>query len=260
MRRWCELSGEVEITEGRFREAQLLTLSESPFEAEAEFIAELARRSMDRYESQPAPDLLVLEEDPLDRPDRTRSFYRRLFDEQGCYTDDFVTWASEELGLWLEESFERPLIAEANPMHGNEPVYDVFSVVRDDGGSPRLQLVQVKATEGQLGRNCNLALDKFRRHEVGGDYRAEILARLRLLWDSGRLPAGLQLRELLYDPHKRYRVTVVHGEDRAGLRIMTTYGDKVPGDIARRSARLIHFADWSAFWGTLARAVYAQLT
>lgn len=189
MDRWCRLSDEVIVQPGDFIEANLLTHSGQPIETLDELINELAQRAMLRYEQQPTPKVLVLPEagDSLDAPQRTRHFYRRLIDEEGGSTQYFITWVSETLALWMEESFEGALFTSGGRPGDADPAYDLLSIILDDSAVPRLRLVQVKATENRLQENCGLALRKFERLERR-DYDAELWAKLRLLEDLGRLP------------------------------------------------------------------------
>ena len=226
-----------------------------------ELISELALRSMLRYEQQPTPRVLVVAEagESLEEPERTRHFYRRLIDESGGPARYFITWVSETLVLWMEESFEGAFFTSGGRPGDADPAYDLLAIIHDDSAVPRLRLVQVKATENRLQENCGLALRKFERLERG-DYNAELLAKLKLLEDLGKLPNGVQARDLLYDGDRRYRVAAVHGEDRTGVTIMTTFHEKVLGGSHRRSARFVHISDWPSFWAGVSEVVYAQLT
>ncbi len=237
-----------------------MTLSGQPIGTLDELVSELAHRSMLRYEQQPTPRVLVLAEagESLEAPERTRHFYRRHIDEHGQPTQYFITWVSETLVLWMEETFEGVLFADGGRPGDNDPAYDVLSLVLDDSKAPRLRLVQVKATENRLQYNCGLALRKFERLRLG-DYDAELFAKLKLLEDLDRLPNGVLPRELLHDQDRRYRVAAIHGEDRTGMTIMTTFHEKVLGGSQRRSARFVHISDWLGFWSAILRVVYAQL-
>jgi hypothetical protein len=70
------------------------------------------------------------------------------------------------------------------------------------------------------------------------------------------VPPGLIARELKLN--RRYRVTVIHNERRDGIKIMTTFHEKVKGDTIRRSCVLVKI-DWPDLWQQVARRVYAQL-
>ena len=261
MRRWCRLSDEEPIQSGSFTEAHLRTHSGQPIHGEAQLITELARLSMLRYESQPTATFLVVDDrgEFLDRPEKTKKFYRRLFDSDGGPTQDSITWVSETLALWMETSFEPVLFAEAGRPHDTDPAYDIISLIGGGSDEAQMRLVQVKATENRLQDNRSQALRRFGQLENGG-YDPELLHRLCLLEELGRLPEGLQPRELLYDRERRYRVTGIHSQDRNNLTILTTYAQVITGGIWRRSARLVHLSDWQAFWSAVSEVVYAQLT
>jgi hypothetical protein len=258
MRRWCLLSDEILITPGDFLEASLTTVSGAPIESQDELLCEWAGRLMLRYESQPIAPTLVLNADLLECPHRTKHFYRRLFDSDGSPTQHFLTWASETLAHWMEHTFEGVYLAEGS-IADQEPGYDIICLYLDDSDSPRLHLTQVKATQHELQRNCNDALEKFRRLD-NGDFDRELLSRLRLLHDLGRMPTGSQPAEVLYAPGRSYRVTALHSQDRTAIHIMTTYSERIPGQPKRRTARMIYIADWPQLWNKLARILYAQLT
>ena len=68
----------------------------------------------------------------------------------------------------------------------------------------------------------------------------------------------MKLQDLLFDPERHYRVTIVHGEDHTGFKILTTYHSKVKGRPERRSAQLVQ-ALWPDFWDELGRRVFVQL-
>jgi hypothetical protein len=215
---------------------------------------------MEGYEGTQVGDVALLAPSAMERPERTRLFYRRLFDAQGNPTLDFQTWASETLATWTEESFEQPVGLLMNEVHHNDPVYDVLAAVRDSNAVLQIRIIQVKATSNNLAANCNVAPNKFKSLE-DGEYDAELSSKLNLMKKTGVLPADAQPRELLFDLGKRsYRVTALHQEDRDPLQLMTTYEEKVPGELARRSARLIRLVNWTEFWAVVARSVYAQLS
>jgi hypothetical protein len=261
MKRWSRLTDEMAIDPGDFLEARLETLSGEAVHNQAELIRELATRSMLRYESVPTGPALVLDLSAfLERPERTQEFYRRLFNADGQATQDLLTWVSETLALWLEESFEPLLIfADGGRPHDTEPAYDVVSLVVDENQVTRLRLVQVKATKNQLQTRCSQALQKFRKLEAG-DYDAELLSRLRLLEERGRIPPTVNPRELLNDPRRRYRVTCLHGEKRDEIGILSLYSEAIPGERQRRSARLVFVEEWNEFWKRVSDEIYAQLS
>ncbi len=159
----------------------------------------------------------------------------------------------------METTFGNALFVEGNPPHTNDPVYDVLSLVLNAQNAPTLRLVQVKATAKALHHNCTLALSKFQRQEAGW-YDTELKAKLQLLQRCGLLAPNIQIRDLLYDPEKRYRLTMLHGEDRNKVQILTTFDSKVKGGVDRRSAYLVEVPNWKMFWQALAKVVYAQLS
>jgi len=260
MNQWCVLSPETIIPRGQFTEAQLQPLSGMPLHKETTFLNEWARLLMDRYESeQPTTTFLVVENVILETPERNKHFYRRLFTNTGDPTQDFITWSSETLAWWMETTFGNVLFVEGNPPHTNDPVYDVLSLVLNTQNAPTLRLVQVKATPKALHHNCSLALGKFQLQETGW-FDTELKAKLQLFQRCGLLAPDIQIRDLLYDPEKRYRLTIVHGEDRNKVQILTTFNSKVKGGVDRRSAYLVEVSNWKLFWQALAKVVYAQLS
>jgi hypothetical protein len=241
---------------GDFREHILQTMSDLPFHHDEGFLDAFAQRVMDRYESVQSTTLLELPPDLLDRPNRTRTFYRQLFTPDGRnVTTAFRTEASEILAEWVEESFGEALLTHRGAPHNNDPAFDVLSLI-DEHGVIRLRVIQVKATQDNLQNNCNTALTKFERLERG-HHDAELTAQLALLTRLREAPTGLRVRELLFE--RRYRVAVVHGEDRAALNVMTTFSEKIPGDSSRRSSVFMR-VHWDAFWEKLGRRIYAQLS
>src|SRR5207253_2999925 len=112
-----------------------------------------------------------------------------------------------------------------------------------------------KATENDLQSNATRALAGFRKLEEG-DYLPELSASLELIDGRNRQPWGFAASDLLYS--RRYRVTLVHGEDRDRIEILTRYDDAVPGDPDRRSVRLMRVV-WPDFCAALATRVYEQL-
>jgi hypothetical protein len=260
MHRWCRLTEEQVISPGDFAEARLLTISGAELRNELDFLRHLAMRLMDTYEGTQAGELAALElHTEPERPERTRSFYHLLFETDGTPTDDFRTWASENVAAWLEESFDTPYRVSLNPPHNNEPGYDLIAAYDDVDSLPWIRLVQVKATQGNLRWNCNGALDGFKQLEAG-DYNSRLNAKLHMMERTGDLPVGASARELVFDlDRRRYRVVAVHEEDRDTIQIMTTYDVKLPGERARRSARLVRVTGWQEFWMALGAIVYAQL-
>lgn len=255
METWCRLDHQREVNPGGFSEARVVTQSGVPLHAEEQFLDAFALRIMNRYESQPLDEPMEIPVEYLETPDRTKHFYRRLFDEQGAHTQAFITEASETLALWIEERLDNVLFAQGGVPHNSDPAYDVLAIVENDP-HPRLRVVQVKATEGNLQGNCNEALVKFERLERG-DYDAELSASIDLLVGQRRAPEGVIARELKVN--RLYRVTVVHTESRDALQIMTTFDQKVRGNVERRSARLVEIV-WADFWVTISLRVYAQLS
>ncbi|MBI3964312.1 MAG: hypothetical protein HY329_01655 [Chloroflexi bacterium] len=256
--RWCSLLPEIRVSPGDFLEAVLCTHSGGPLLNERDLLSEWAARLMRRYEGVSTRQPLVLRRSSIPRPFRTKRFYRRLFNPNGSPTDEFFTEATEMLAVWIEETLDRPVATFSNPLHGTDPGHDAISIVLDQKGEHRLLLLQVKATEGALQRNCNDALDGFRRLEQG-DFDAQILNRLTELAKGSGFPPGARPRDLMVDDQRRYRITAFHREDRTSQRILTMYSEKIPGALERRSARLGRIEDWPALWNELARIVYAQL-
>lgn len=241
---------------GDFHEHVLQTLSNLPFDQDEGFLDAFAHRVMDRYESVQLADLLELPADLLDRPNRTRVFYRQLFaNDTSEMTTAFRTEASETLAEWVEETFGEAVLTHRGAPHNNDPAFDVLSLI-DEHGVIRLRVVQVKATKENLQNNCNTALNKFERLERGY-HDAELTAQLVLLTRLRDAPPNLRVRELLFD--RRYRVAVVHGEDRTVIDVMTTFAQKIPGDVSRRSSVLLQ-VQWDAFWEKIGRRVYDQLS
>ena len=207
-----------------------------------------------KYESKPIPKYLTLLNVTPAPPGRTKHFYRRLIHAGGAHTPYFETWASETLGEWIEETFETLLCVWPGSPHGSDPAYDIITLF-DEGTSTVLRLVQVKSTENYLGPNCNLALAKLKN----GEYLAELLSDLTMLKIQMNLPSTVILRDLIYDSNRRYPVTAFHSENRASKQIMTTYQNRIPGDVDIRSARLLRIENWSEFRSALSRMVHAQL-
>lgn len=259
MDRWCLITDEIVVSPGDFLEAKVVGLSGTNLILEPGLIHELAVLFMASYENQ-APLSLIALADQTETPERTKHYYRRMFDEDGAPTQEFVTWASETFAAWLEECFEAVFVVDRNRPHLNDPVYDLLSIAVSGSGATSLRVVQVKATPANLANNCNDALTKFKRLE-DGDFDAELLSRLTMMQLMGKLPIDSAPRELMYDVASRsYRVTALHEQDRDTLTIMTTYDKKVIGTRTRRSARLARIEQWHEFWGALADEVYALLT
>ncbi len=260
MKAWCVLSPEEAVHLGNFVEDRLLSHSGEPLEAIEDLMRQLAARVMARFESQPSTSMFVLDEGLLERPTRTKAFYRRLLTNAGEPTEDFLVWSSETLALWMEESMDATFASVAGGPYETDPAFDVLSVVPDNDIGWRLRAVQVKKTPDNLAVNCNAAIRKFERLERG-DYDAELMNRLSRLRDGGRLSDGMLPEDLVFDlPNRRYRIVAVHGEDRDQLQICTTYDRKIVGDASRRGVRLVRIENWEAFWKELARLVYEKLT
>jgi len=255
MQRFCRLVPVGIIERGDFHELQIRAQGDESLHEMAGFLDTLALRIMHRYESQPFGELLEIAPGYLENPEPKKHFYRRLFDEDGQYKPDFITIASEVIGAWIEESLEQNLIVYPGEPHNSDPGFDVLSIYEEEG-IPRLRVVQVKATENDLQDNCNTAISKFERLEKG-DFEAELSSRLKLILGQKGVPDGLSARELKLN--RRYRVTAVHGQERDGLQIMTTYSEKVRGESARRSGVLMKIA-WPGLWEQMARRIYAKLT
>jgi hypothetical protein len=243
------------ISEGDFFDARLVSQSGKPLITEVEFIDELAERIMARYESLRGQFLVIRPVRPA--PDRTKSYYKRLFDpDTGAYGDSFRTLASETMTRWAEESLESAFHAQAGPLENNDPAFDVLSVVRLENDELRLRVVQTKATKDNLQNQCTLAVNSFAKLEAG-EYDAILHDRLILLEDKGVISSGMA-RELLTD-ERTYRVTAFHAEDRDKIKVLTTYSSKLPGTPERRTARFVHI-EWPSFWDALAARIFEQLT
>lgn len=257
---WCQIQNETKVTPGLFLEASIVGVSGAKFQIDPFFLDELARRIMATYEGQQVGELTAIEAPPLERPERTRRFYRRLFSGTGQPTAEFETWASENLAAWVEESFEPTVGLLMNEPHHNDPAYDVLAAFEDKQVRINVRVVQVKSTHHNLAVNCNAALNKFRLLEEG-QYDAELKSKLMLMKKVGQLPPQTDVNEIMFDLKRRfYRVTAFHNEDRNAVEMLTTYDEKIPGDSARRSVRLMRLDGWDEFWASLAQVVYARLT
>jgi hypothetical protein len=255
MQKYCRIVPIGRIEHGDFHELWVQAISGESLHKVDAFLDALAIRIMRYYESQPYDDLLEIAPSPLDKPAPKKDFYRRLFEEDGRYRPDFITIASETVGAWIEESLEPTLIVHPGEPHNSDPGFDVLSIYKEEG-IPRLRVVQVKATENALQKNCSDALSMFERLEKG-DFEAELSSRLKLILNQKGIPDGLRARDLKLN--KRYRVTVVHGQERDDLQIMTTYSEKVRGEVVRRSSVLMKIG-WPGLWEQIARRIYAKLT
>ncbi len=255
---WCVLSNKEHIAIGDFYQSELMVRSGVQLHVESQFMDHLAELIMQRYEGLPGRPDVTLPNPLQTNPRRTRSHYRRLFDENMKVTQDFITWASETLSLWIELSMATTLYAEGGIPHGTDPAFDVIVIAKDSLEGPRLRLVQVKATQDNLQAQANEAITKFARLE-NGEFDAEISARLELIERRRNAPAGVNVAELMFDPEKRYRVTVIHGEDHRTMNILTTFATKIPGASKRRSSHSIR-AVWPELWDELGRRVLVQLT
>src|SRR5688500_10168476 len=134
MDRCCRLSAERTITPGQYLETVLETQSGSPLHAEEEFVDQLAEFIMERYEGSPISDLKSLPGVKMNRPSRTKHHYRRLFNDEGAPTLDFLTWSSETIALWIEKTLAGSVYAEAGLPHASDPAYDVLSILRNGNG------------------------------------------------------------------------------------------------------------------------------
>lgn len=257
MERWCAVTSERLVMPGRFLEARAVPHSDSPLHDDPPFLHALGMLLMQRYESQPAVDTLVLPRARIVAPTRTRAFYRQLFEPDGRHRPEFVTCASETLGWWIEDSLDTVLHAELGPCHNTTPAFDIMSIIQDNGSDLRLRVVQVKATRDNLQGRCIDALDKFERLERG-DYDQQLMAQLSLLARLRDIRLPLPAHELFYDAERHYRVTAVHEQERHTIEILTTFERRIPGAVARRSVRLMQIS-WNLFWERLARIVYDQL-
>ncbi len=92
MDHWFEVSADKQVDPGCFLEGSLTPIGSVPIERMDPFMDELVSRLTLRYESQPVPQLLSLENVPLESPERTRAFYRRLILPDGTHTPYFETW------------------------------------------------------------------------------------------------------------------------------------------------------------------------
>ena len=254
MDRFCSIEPGGQIASGGYFKFHIRSHCGNDLHLVRGFVDALALRLMAGYEGQPYDQPLEIDPSFLNVPNRTKSHYWRLFDNDGKPTADFVTVASETVGLWIEESLEKVLYAHAGEPHNSDPVYDVLSIF-DDGDEHRLRVVQVKATKDNFAGNCNTALQKFESLEAGL-YDAELSNRLNLIVQLRRVPAGISVEDLKLN--RRYRVVLVHGDPLGRTGLMTTFDQKVPGDAIRRSAVFAQ-VDWPKLWEVLADAVYARL-
>jgi hypothetical protein len=261
MRRWLRLGDEQRQVAGDYLEASLDAVSGQRLSEESAFLDELANRVMTRFESIPTADLLVLERFGVSRPtpQRTRTYYRRLFDENGRPTLEFRTEASETLAQSVELDLEGSIFCGDTGPLSTAPAFDLISVLNPDAASPRIRLIQVKATESRLSENCNEAVIGFQELE-SRKHDPDLLYRLRIIEDAGHLPAGSHARDFLVPARRDYLVSALHGTPRGSANLMTTYAHRVDGDRTRRRARLTLTTLWDDFWEQLAGRVYAQLT
>jgi hypothetical protein len=257
MDRWLRLSQERKISAGDFLEAALETHSAEPLHAVDEILDDLSQLLMLRYEGLPISKLDLSSTHAHDPARRTRNHYRRLFDASGVPRLDFRTWASESLALWIESALAGAIYAEGGLPHGNDPAFDVLSICHDNAGRQKLRITQVKATEKNLQAQGGDAIQKFELLE-NGYYDAELSARLEMIKDRKESPTEMNVGELMFDPGRLYRVTILHADDRARIDLMTQYGQKIPGDTERRSLLLVEI-EWGLFWQILSGKVYGQL-
>lgn len=259
MDRWCAFNN-VMVDSGKYFRCEVETRSGFPLYREREFLELLAELTMQRYETGMVTKPVTLPQPGTPNPRRTKHFYRRLFKEEfGIIKPDLnlITEASESLGLWLEWTRENTLFAEGGTPHNSDPAYDVLSIVTDDSNAPRLQVVQVKATKRNVSRHANDAITKFEELE-NGLFDAELSCRLELLSSKGAL-FGMSGADLLFDPERRYRVTLIHGLPHNQFQILTTFDEKIAGVAERRSAYLIR-TDFDELWNALREIIYGQLT
>ena len=253
--RWFNLTVPTHVAAGDFVE---VSLTPAVGVSEVDFVEELAERVIATYQGeQPRGPFIALEAPEPEAATRTKSFFQRLIDTQGNPTESFVTWASEALAHWVEESLGGATQSSMGPPHNSDPAFDVISVTFD-GTAARLCVVQVKATESDLQGNASKAARRFARLERG-DYDPELLNRLVVM--NERMPLPAAPRELLFDlPGRSYRVSGVHGQEREGLTVLTRYDQQVAGPRERRKALFMRVSDWDGFWQTLASAVHARLS
>jgi hypothetical protein len=256
---WFVIDNDVLVDRGHYWRCEVVTISGRPLHKEEVFLKHLAELTMQRYEIGVGSNPVVLPDPGSPNPRRTKHHYRRLFLEANGRTEptqEFITHASESMGVWLEWSRSNNVYAEGGFPHNSDPAYDVLSIVTDDANSPKLQVVQVKATKDWVHNHANDAIAKFEELEKGY-FDAELSSRLELLESKRALP-GVNVAELLFDLDRRYRVTLVHGLTNDQFELLTTYDSKIKGSAERRSAFLIR-TDFDELWNALGKIVYGQL-
>lgn len=259
MDQWLRLGDELFVENGQFFRCEIETHSGGPIHEELDFLQHLAELTMQRNEIGIGKNPVTISNSGALNPRRTKHHYRRLFTkENGSVkpTQDFITEASESLGLWLEWTRTNNLYAEGGFPHNTDPAYDVLSIIIDDANVPRLQVVQVKATKRGVHNHTGNAISKFEELEKGY-FDSELSCRLELLERNGSSP-GVNVADLLFDRERRYRVTLIHGLPTNQFQILSTYDSKIKGTAERRSAYLIR-ADFDQLWKILGKVVYGQL-
>jgi len=255
MQDWCQRSAPQHIAKGDYWEARISPIHGTDLHADEAFMDALALKVMGHYESNNAEDdTLFLPHSVVVPQERTKTFYRSLFNDDGTFRQDFCTEASETLGLWIEQSLEGALYAKRGIPHNSDFGFDVLSIVSDD--QPFLRVVQVKATKDRLYDRCRDAVVGFGRlHD--GDYHAVLKAQLDIMKNDRRAPADINFGELFFRRH--YRIITVHEQDRDGLTLLTNFETLTPGSAEQRTLRLVRVI-WADFWETLAGKIYARLS
>jgi hypothetical protein len=253
MRAWCSESDSEHVPTGNYWEAHVTHVDAIDLHVDDAFMDALALKVMATYESENDDDeTLFLPGGIVVAPDRNKEFYAPLFNADGSYKDEFLTEASETLGMWVEQTFGETVFVKRGGPFNNDFGFDVLSVVSPDD---HLRIVQVKATKENLYGNCRVAAAKLGELHRG-KYASVLKAKLEAIRRDVRTPDDVDLNEIFL--HRRYRVIAVHEEDRAGVTLMTNFADEIPGDAAMRSLRLVRVV-WKDFWETLARRIYEQL-
>lgn len=254
MHTWCSESDLRLVPTGEFWEARIMHLEAIDLHIDEEFMAALALKVMSNYESVNEDDeTLFLPETVVTTADRTKAFYDPLFRVDGTYKPEFVTEASETLGMWIEQAFGEVSFVKRGDPHNSDYGFDGLSIVARD--EQYLRIVQVKATPSNLYGRCREAATKFGGMHRG-TYAAALKAKLESMRHDDRVPDDIDLDEIFL--RRRYRVIAVHEEEREGVTLLSNFADEVPGDAAVRSLRLVRVV-WLAFWDTLAGKVYEQL-
>lgn len=254
---WYNFSEFEFVNDGDFTQAQISLRSGHDFHEDDAFLQELAERGMAHYESMHTRPRATrnLSASALESPGSTRWHYRRWFEANGKYTQDFVTEMSETLVCWLEGELPDTIYCKRFSPHNKIPALDVLSIV-EKGETQFVRMVQVKATDDNIQSQCSEAISKFEKL-FQGYYDSEIAAEFEIVENDIRVPGIVRLANLR-DNGRLYRVTVIHGCDRNGIRIMTLFAAKIPGGYEVRSAHLLQVI-WPDFWSKLASIVYAKL-